>query len=291
MPRPFRCEGCDYEDDTRWLGLCPNCSRIYKVARTRLERDDRSKSLAAALTAKPTEYISTGVPEFDRVLGGGLVLGSSVLLGGPRGSGKSSLLLHTVDSFAMAERKALYVSGEQNRDDILGMAARLGVYNENVEVMGNECDVYKITERAEDYKPKLLIVDSIQVMYMEDTKADVGTAAQVEAVAQWLTSFAKTTKTAVIIVCHINSEGDFAGGQRLQHLVDTLIFISPFDSEGDPEMEEVPGIENVRELVVAGKNRYGADNTRAALEMTAQGLKPVSPKVLRKLGLSRLDLV
>lgn len=170
----------------------------------------------------------------------------------------------------------LYASGEQTAQDIGMIAARLNALNPNVEVLGNEGNIYKIVSAAEDQKPILLVIDSAQTAQLDDVDADIGSAEQVRSVTNYITSFCKTEGVCGIIIFHETKSGDIAGPQAAQHLVDTVIRFVPgytYDDDGNVD----PETKDVRELI-SGKNRNGASGVEERLEMTAEGLKPLSRK-------------
>lgn len=273
---------CDYESDKRWLGRCPGCQRYWDPVRHGYGDDDRARRSLAALALKPVERMLTGIKEFDKVLGGGLVKGSTVLLSGEAGAGKSTLLLQTADGVARGKRSVLYASAEQNARDIGTFAARLGVLNEQVDVMAGEDDLYKIVGEAERKKPALLVLDSINQVYADDLKSDVNSSRQIEAAGTYLTSFGKKEDIAVIIVCHQAKDGSIRAPQVLVHLVDTVVYFDPYLAGGDDEDEEDESAKNLR-VVESGKNRNGPSGIREFLEMTESGLKTPSkmrPKLI-----------
>lgn len=257
---------------------------MYSILTKSVNDEDRSRtSLASLANLKPPERISTGVPEFDKVLGGGIVPGMVLLIGGRRGSGKSTLLIQAANGYVqVSQKRALIASGEMNREDIALFAQRFGTLSENVDVLGNEGDVYKIVSECEERKPGLLILDSINTSYVDDAGGDVGSTTQVDACANYLTSFAKATKTAVFMISHLNKEGDFASSEKIQHLVDVLIILIPGPIAND-EGVLIDGTDDVVELIIDDKNRYGPKNVRAHLEMTEHGLLPLTRKISKKL--------
>lgn len=289
MPK-FNCSRCNYGADSYWIGRCPGCGRNYSIVKERTVEDHVKASLSNALHLKKPEFISTGMKEFDQVLGGGLLLGCMVLVGGPRGTGKSTLLLQTAINFAKLTKKVVYASGEEQRESIEHRTARLakqlGITDENekilenVYVLGNEGNIEEICNYAEEVKAELIIVDSIQTAYKEDVEAAIGQVTQIDAATNWLQSFGITKKVASIIVGHINKTGDFAGSEKLQHLCDTIVYGQPYpmmDDEGEARL----GTENVVKWSIDGKNRNGDKNAVSYMEMSAEGLKSLGRKAAR----------
>ena len=282
----YKCRGCGYTSENKWTHLfprtgCPECGGFWntKVLKGGSEGPGKS-SLAAAKTAKAREYISTGIPELDRVLGGGLVKDCAVMLGGPRGVGKTTLLVQVADGFCRqgTKRRALFASGEENADAIIQVAKRLECFNENVEVTGNDGDVFKLVERVQEEKFKMLIVDSLQTAYCDDVSGDVGQTTMIDAVTNQLTWFAKEHKVCILIICHLTMVGELAGSAKSQHLVDALLRFDPFYDQ-----EPFEGMDNIRVLSMDGKNRLGAANVRGFLDMTERGLKALTRYQQREL--------
>lgn len=187
------------------------------------------------------------------------------------------------------KRPVLYTSGEQNADDVGIFAARLGIKSELIAVRGNEGDVYKITSEAERLKPALIVCDSVQTAFVSDVGGDVGSAEQIKAVTNWLTSFGKVEKVSVIIVCHVNKDGEMAGPRVMEHLVDAICYLDPYggpDGEDEDEDEGETDLEflaSLREFSI-GKNRFGAPGLRAVVQMTSRGIhtpdKPISNRLI-----------
>jgi DNA repair protein RadA/Sms len=270
-----RGRGCGYEQEgSKWVGRCPGCGRYYDIVKKGRDEDTRM-SLASFASSAPPKRMTTGFPEFDRVLGGGLVPSAAVLITGPPGQGKSSILIKSADTIAKnGEKRVLYTSGEQNRDDIGILASRLEALNPNVDVMGNEGDIYKIVAEAQQKKPAMLVIDSIQTAYMDDVKGDVGSAEQIKAVTNYITSYAKTEKVALLIVGHVNKDGEMAGPKVMEHLVDSVIFLEPYEAyDEDGNLDD--GCANLR-VLSSGKNRYGPSGVKELLEMTEKGLMSLS---------------
>lgn len=281
MPSKYYCAGnkmnpklCTYESDARWLGRCPGCGRLYDIVRSVQRDEDKGRSSLANLAIQaPPERISSGVPEFDKVLGGGLVPGATIVITGPPGTGKSTLLLQTANAVAREDRRVLYTSGEQTREDFAMMASRFGTANAHVDVLGNQGDIYEIVRECESRKPSLLIVDSVNTAFVDDLESDVNSRRQIEAVANYLTSFGKSEKVAILLVVHVGKDGDMTGPRTLEHLVDAVIYFDPFDAPPDEDdLYTEEELMQLRVLTSSSKNRFGPSGTRAIVEMTQSGL-------------------
>ncbi len=296
MPK-FYCEGakftpptCDYSADERWLGKCPGCNRFYNIVRSSPGAGRKRLTLADAMNAKPVEHIATGVAALDHVLNGGIVLGDCVLCGGPRGTGKTTMLMQAVAGFSeRTGHPSMYASGEQQTAELIEVAQRQKVFNEKVVPIGNIDNIREIVQEAEDMKVKLLVVDSLQTVAFEDVDADFGSVTQVTAVANFVTSWGKRKNVASIVVGHINQMGNFAGGERLQHIVDTLMFFEPWSKVDDGEDGDGSLIADpkfVRRLSIVDKNRHGPIDVEAFLEMSGEGvIRPLSKLLSRRLVL------
>jgi len=204
--------------------------------------------------------IATGMSEFDRVLGGGLVGGSAVLIGGHPGAGKSTLLLQTLCHLAR-QLPVLYVSGEESVQQIALRAKRLNLPMDELSILA-ETSVASITETAKEVAPKILVIDSIQVMHAPDVESAPGSVSQVRESAAWLTRFAKQTGTVLIIVGHVTKDGSLAGPKVLEHMIDASVML---ESSGDSRFRTLRAI----------KNRFGAVNELGVFAMLDSGLKEV----------------
>jgi DNA repair protein RadA/Sms len=255
----------------KWQGQCPQCSAWNTLVEAPAESAPSARFASIAPTAEvhtlgeiaatelPRE--STGLTEFDRVLGGGLVPGGVVLIGGDPGIGKSTLLLQALA--AIAERlKVLYVSGEESAAQVALRARRLGVEGGQVRLMA-EIALERILAALEAERPQVAVIDSIQTLYSGDLQSAPGSVAQVRECAAQLTRAAKRSGVSLVLVGHVTKEGALAGPRVLEHMVDTVLYF-----EGDPHSSF--------RLVRAVKNRYGAVNELGVFAMTDRGLRGVA---------------
>jgi DNA repair protein RadA/Sms len=256
----------------KWQGQCPHCQAWNTLEETVAEpalSANRFSLIAEAgklqrlseVPAMREQRIATGSPEFDRVLGGGLVAGGVVLIGGDPGIGKSTLLLQALAEMG-ASRKVLYVSGEESPQQIALRARRLGVEAGGVHVLA-ETNLEKIHGVLQAEKPEVAVIDSIQTLYSGQLQSAPGSVAQVRECAAQLTRVAKAGGSAIVFVGHVTKEGALAGPRVLEHIVDTVLYF-----EGDTHSSF--------RLIRAVKNRYGAVNELGVFAMTEKGLKGVT---------------
>lgn len=270
----FACNDCGAHS-TKWAGQCADCgtwNSIVEVIEASVGVRDARRGGYAGEAGSRIENLSdvapedvirfdSGLAELDRVLGGGLVSGSVVLIGGDPGIGKSTLLLQT--SASLAQRlKTLYVTGEESLQQISMRAHRLNL-SENAVRMLSETSVEALLAHAELEKPKVMVVDSIQTVFTESLQSAPGSVAQVRESAARLVRYAKQTGTIVFLVGHVTKEGALAGPRVLEHMVDTVLYF-----EGDQNSQF--------RVIRAIKNRFGAVNELGAFAMTELGLKQVT---------------
>ncbi len=212
------------------------------------------------LDFSPEERKSTGIGELDRVLGGGVVAGSAVLVGGDPGIGKSTLMLQAADSLSKTEN-VLYVSGEESAKQIRLRAQRLGTLSENLHILP-ENNIFAIEASMIETKPKFVVIDSIQTMYREDIPSAPGSVSQVRECASYLVRLAKSSNIPVFFVGHVTKEGNIAGPRVLEHIVDTVLYF-----EGETHRQY--------RILRAVKNRFGSTNEVGIFEMKESGLLEV----------------
>jgi DNA repair protein RadA/Sms len=273
----YVCTNCDYQS-VKSYGRCPNCGEFNTfqqvkeaVAKPTTNRNARAAAVPAAGRATATrlsevsmeagDRLPLPVEEFSRVLGGGIVPGSIILLGGSPGVGKSTLLLQVSALLANTIGEVLYVSGEESSRQIKMRAERLGIVADDLFLL-TETNLGNIFEEVNQTNPAVLIIDSIQTVYAEDVQSSPGNVAQVRECAGRLQSLAKTSGISVFLVGHVTKEGSIAGPRVLEHIVDTVLYL-----EGDP-------FQNFR-LLRSVKNRFGATSEVGVFEMRQGGMVEV----------------
>lgn len=274
----FTCNACGAQT-SQWMGQCPECSAWNSLTETPVisHAGPRGRSRAAAeaaaresrierVSAVPAEreaYTRTGIGELDRVLGGGLVPGSVVLIGGDPGIGKSTLLLQAVAGISAAGGiSCLYVTGEESPHQVALRGKRLAVDVRGLKLLA-ETRVERILALAEKERPGVMVVDSIQTMFTDLLQSAPGSVAQVRESAAQFVRYAKHTGAALLVVGHVTKEGALAGPRVLEHMVDAVLY---FESERNQRYRAVRAV----------KNRFGAANELGIFAMTERGLKPVS---------------
>ncbi|MED4140330.1 DNA repair protein RadA [Priestia megaterium] len=270
----FACQHCGYES-AKWMGKCPGCgswnSMVEEMEETKSSRRGAFSGVTASKVQKPqsiTAIESTTEPriftpsaELNRVLGGGIVRGSLVLIGGDPGIGKSTLLLQTSAQLAMKQNKVLYISGEESTKQTKLRADRLGVKAEELYVHA-ETNLELILEAISSMQPDFVVIDSIQTIYHADVTSAPGSVSQVRECTAELMRVAKTNGIAIFIVGHVTKEGAIAGPRLLEHMVDTVLYF-----EGERH--------HTYRILRAVKNRFGSTNEMGIFEMKESGLEEV----------------
>ena len=268
----FVCQACGYESP-KWMGRCPNCGSWNQMEEEIVadKNDRRSRVSMTGKTAKAEAIqditvskvprVKTKLKELNRVLGGGVVPGSLVLIGGDPGIGKSTLLLQVSAQLNLAGGKVLYVSGEESSSQIKMRANRLGVKGADFYIYP-ETDMGAIRQTIEDLKPDYVIIDSIQTMNQADITGAIGSVSQVRESTADLLKIAKTNNIAIFIVGHVTKEGSIAGPRMLEHMVDTVLYF-----EGERH--------HTFRILRAVKNRFGSTNEIGIFEMREGGLVEV----------------
>lgn len=266
----YTCTECGGQEP-KWQGQCPSCMAWNTLVETIAEAPSTSRFASLTEPSKLQKLADvkaaeiprqpTGIAEFDRVLGGGLVPGGVVLIGGDPGIGKSTLLLQTLCHIG-SQRRAIYVSGEESPQQIAMRAKRLGLNASPIELLA-EINLEKILATLQTHKPDVAVIDSIQTVYSEALQSAPGSVAQVRECAAQLTRLAKQLGINVVLVGHVTKEGTLAGPRVLEHIVDTVLYF-----EGDPNSSF--------RLIRAFKNRFGAVNELGVFAMTDKGLREVS---------------
>ena len=269
----FFCKQCGYES-SKWLGQCPGCHEwdsfveepvakaVPGVSGTvSATKKDAVPTLLSNVTTDDENRISTKISEMDRVLGGGIVVGSLVLVGGDPGIGKSTLLLQMCRNLSDEGKKVLYVSGEESLRQIKMRAERLGTFSRDISILC-ETDLDIISNSITDMMPDFVIIDSIQTMYREDVGSAPGSVSQVREATSILMRIAKGLHITVFIVGHVTKEGVVAGPRVLEHMVDTVLY---FEGDGGASFRFLRGV----------KNRFGSTNEIGVFEMRADGLREV----------------
>src|SRR5687767_14283771 len=270
----FVCQNCGSQS-RKWAGQCADCGEWNTMVEERFRATSQATGaggFAAALTrSEPVGYteiesqddsrFASGIAELDRVLGGGIVAGSLVLIGGAPGIGKSTIVLQMADHLGRGGAKVLYVSGEESERQIKMRGERLAIVADNLFILP-ETNLQNILAATEKMRPDLLVVDSIQTVYSERVESAPGSVSQVRDVAGELMIFAKRSGTPVFLTGHVTKEGSIAGPKTLEHIVDTVLYF-----EGDRHHNH--------RIIRATKNRFGAANEIGVFEMTNAGLVPV----------------
>lgn len=263
----YSCQQCGFQTK-KWLGKCPDCGQWNSFVE---ERQTKSSDLRISpistiaanyqdITSQDNSRISSGVAEFDRVLGGGIIPGSLVLIGGDPGIGKSTLLLQVADKLSL-NHKVIYVSGEESEKQIKLRGQRLGINPKNLFLIPETC-LEKVIDEIEHHQPICVIIDSVQTVYSEKIDSTPGGISQIREVAGQLLVQAKRNTITVFLIGHVTKEGTLAGPKALEHIVDTVLYF-----EGEHHHNH--------RIVRAVKNRFGPANELGIFEMSSTGLIPV----------------
>ncbi len=271
----YACTACGYESP-RWAGRCPGCGAwntleeaVAAVSAAAPAKAMKQRPGTGAAPTPVTEIpeddtlrLSTGIGELDRVLGGGIVEGSLMLLGGDPGIGKSTLLIQVCANVCRDGRRVLYVSGEESARQIKLRAARLGIREQSLYVLAENA-MDNIEKHMQELSPDLMVVDSIQTMYRPELASAPGSVSQIRESTSLLLRLAKESGTAVFLVGHVTKEGAIAGPRMLEHMVDVVLYF-----EGDRQQEY--------RLLRAVKNRFGSVNELGVFQMTEKGMQVVA---------------
>src|SRR5512136_1414324 len=272
MPRTktiYVCQNCGNESP-KWLGRCPECNEWNSYVESVVSPTPKAAPLRSAfqpqeLSRLPTNSvprIALPLAEFNRVLGGGIVPGSMVLIGGDPGIGKSTLLLEVAGMIAESLGKVLYVSGEESAHQIKLRADRLGLRGEGLFLLP-ETDLQSILERGQEISPQLVIIDSIQTVHSSDLSSAAGSVGQVRECTQRLMRWAKSSNTPIFIVGHVTKDGSIAGPNTLEHIVDVVLYL-----EGERYSSY--------RLLRGAKNRFGSTDEVGVFEMRDRGMVEVA---------------
>lgn len=272
MAKPLKsiyiCQNCGYQD-IKWMGRCPDCGQWNTIIEEAPRPEKRNHGLSSmsspqtidTISLSPEMRLKTGISEFDRTLGGGIVPGSVVLIGGDPGIGKSTLILQVLEKIAGKGHRAAYLSGEESPQQIKLRAERLSVHSDSLYVVTGTC-IEDFFEKLDTLKPDLVAVDSIQTFYTNIIPSSPGSVGQVREVAARFMAFAKESGIPVFLIGHVTKDGAIAGPKVLEHLVDTVLYF-----EGDRG--------HVFRILRSVKNRYGSTNEIGVFEMKDAGLAEV----------------
>ncbi len=267
----FFCQNCGYES-AKWMGQCPGCREWNTFAEEKVTSVKTPSAMrAGAKRAVPVRVrdispeaqirTKTGIGEFDRVLGGGIVTGSLILIGGDPGIGKSTILLQACRNLAGQGKKILYISGEESLHQIRMRSDRIGEAPESLYLLA-ETNLTSVSEVIRSEKPEICVIDSIQTMYNEDVSSAPGSVSQVREATGVLLMLAKSMDISIFIVGHVTKDGAVAGPRVLEHMVDTVLYF-----EGDRHASY--------RILRAVKNRFGSTNEIGVFEMREKGLEEV----------------
>ncbi|MFN8008068.1 MAG: DNA repair protein RadA [Terriglobia bacterium] len=273
MPKPktsFVCQHCGVVV-SKWMGKCPECGEWNSIVEDLLPASTKAGFPPGAGMSRPVPFLdvsieevprfSTGIAEFDRVLGGGVVPGSLILIGGDPGIGKSTLLLQATQTMDLGGRSLLYVSGEESQTQIKMRGERLGLHPDHLYLMTETC-LERILEAIDSISPSLIVLDSVQTTFSEKLGSSPGSISQVREIATQFLFLSKQRLIPTFLIGHITKDGSLAGPKSLEHIVDTVLYF---------EGEKFQSHRIIRSI----KNRFGAANELGVFEMTQDGLVPV----------------
>lgn len=268
----FFCNSCGFES-SKWMGQCPGCKEwntfveeptVKKgggASQARVRKLQHAPEKISSVSIENEERFVTGINELDRVLGGGIVPGSLVLVGGDPGIGKSTLLLQVCKALTDKNMDVLYVSGEESVRQIKMRADRIGKFSDRLSVYA-ETNLYDIEDTIKSTNPKVVVIDSIQTMFCEDVSSAPGSVSQVRETTNLLMQLAKGNAVSIFIVGHVTKEGTVAGPRVLEHMVDTVLY---FEGDRFASYRILRGV----------KNRFGSTNEIGVFEMSSDGLREV----------------
>jgi len=270
----FVCQMCGYQS-SKWMGKCPSCNEWNTLVEEEMVSPGKAKNAFSVgiggegevpqpigeVVMSETSRIKTEIGEFDRVLGGGVVSGSAILIGGDPGIGKSTLLLQALNKIASADYKVLYISGEESVRQTKMRAERLSALSPQLFVLA-ENSLEKILKEVKTLKPKVIVIDSIQTVFTNELQSAPGSIGQVRESSARLVMLAKSKDISTFIIGHVTKEGAIAGPRVLEHMVDTVLYFE--GNRGHPYR-----------VLRAVKNRFGASNEIGVFEMKDSGLQEV----------------
>ncbi|MBN1961052.1 MAG: DNA repair protein RadA [Deltaproteobacteria bacterium] len=269
--RVYICQSCGH-GEPKWLGRCPTCGEWSTLVEEVIDSNLSAPTSKGAFSNKAvllndvadagTTRLSTGLIEFDRVLGGGLVKGALILVGGDPGIGKSTLLIQAAGCITAKGERALYVSAEESPQQVKMRAARLGITASELYLLA-ETNLESVEASVRELNPRVLIVDSVQTVGIGEVSSPIGSVTQIRAVSQRLLNLAKSTDLCVFVVGHVTKEGAIAGPKVMEHMVDTVLY---FEGERSGPYR----------ILRAHKNRFGSAQEIGIFEMLAEGLTPVA---------------
>lgn len=278
----FKCAGadrgvCDYEAPAAWTRGCPGCGRFYDCKKVGADKAKEGKMKLDKLVTTDDPRITTGIKEFDRVIGGGLVAGCTTIFYGPPGVGKSTLSMLACDAVARQGLRVLIASGEQSGAAVGKLAGRLKLeHASKIDILGLEGNIEKVIEAVHEQKIQLLVIDSLQKAFMDNLDGAVGSTSQCDAVVEHVTFYCQKHSVAAIIMSHVTKEGSIKGSTGVSHDVDTLLELDYCDEDGERIASEDAG--DYRLLSISGKNRNGPSGLSAMFKTTEDGITAVRRK-------------